>query len=185
MPISLPTSYDYEDTLGMGDLGLSNPSSPETPIDFYIEMQERHYDDLLEYELEQEELRRQRREEERREERAMRRHSRLRRQHQNNQVVNEQHADSPIIMCHCGYAAAEDVISIGFNIGRRYFRCRVYPTGCTFWQWIDQQFPSRAAEYANEIQHQLTTLQNHVIGFRTDVSRLNDQLQGLNIRRQN
>ena len=86
MLISLPTSYDYEDTRGMGDLRLSNPSSPETPIDFYIEMQERHYDDLLEYELEQEELRRQWREEERREERAMRRQSRaaLRRQHQNN-----------------------------------------------------------------------------------------------------
>ena len=47
MPISLPTSYDYEDTLGMGDLRLPNPSSPETPIDFYIEMQERHYDDFL------------------------------------------------------------------------------------------------------------------------------------------
>ena len=100
-------------------------------------------------------------------------------------MLNEQQADSPIIMCDCGYAAVEDVISIGFNIGRRYFRCRVYPIRCTFWQWIDQQFPSRAAEYANEIQLILTMLQNHVIGFRTDVSRLNDQLQGLNIRRQN
>ena len=88
-------------------------------------------------------------------------------------------------MCDCGYASLEDVISIGVNIGRRYFRCRVYPTGCTFWEWIDNQFPCRAAEYANGIQHQLTTLQDRVIGFRTDISRLNDQLQALNIRRQN
>ena len=140
MLISLPTSYDYEDTLGMGDLRPSNPSSPETPIDFCIEMQERHYNDLLEYELEQEELCRQWREEERHEERVTRWHSRaaLHRRHQNNQVVNEQKADSPIIMCDCGYAAIEDFISIGVNNGCRYFRCRVYSIGCTFWQWIDQ-----------------------------------------------
>lgn len=186
MPISLPTSYDYEGP--MDHPQPSNPSSPDFPIDFYIEMQERHYEDLREYELEQAELERQNREQRRREERLHRRQSRaaLRHRHQNNQVENEQQVDSPIIIiCECGYAAVEDVISIGVNIGRRYFRCHVYPTGCTFWQWIDDPFPSRAADYANELQHQLTTLQTRLVGFQNEISRLNDQFQGLNIRRQN
>lgn len=183
MPISLPTSYDYEGP--MDHPQPSNPSSPETPIDFYIELQERHYEDLRE--LEQEELQRQIREQRRHEERIHRRQNRaaLRRRHQNNQVENEQQVDSPIMICECGYAAVEDVISIGVNIGRRYFRCHVYPTACTFWQWIDHPFPSRAADYANELQHQLTTLQNRFVGFRNEISRLNDQLHGLNIGRQN
>ena len=174
MPISYPSSYNYTDLIS----GPSNPnpSASREPTEWYIEMEERHNDEVRQLELEagmhEMEISNQ-------QDNPARQHDR-----RANLViprvratVEEGEVQSANIVCFCGFEALQLVVRHGKDVGRRYYTCPVRNNGCEFGQWIDDRFPRRAITYALELEEEIRKLRNQV----NDLSNSNYRLQrGLN-----
>lgn len=74
----------------------------------------------------------------------------------------EQEVDSRPVCCYCGYAVQVVVRVTGNDIGRRIQQCPLFPSGCTYAEWIDEPFPPRAITYANDQEQAIRRLENEM-----------------------
>ena len=58
------------------------------------------------------------------------------------QSPNEQEVNSYPVCCHCGYAVEVVVRADGDDIGRRIQLCSLWPNGCNYFEWR-RAFPSK------------------------------------------
>jgi len=167
--VSYPSSYSYEGPLNHES--PPNPSFPDWPMEWYIEMEERHYEELREHEREERErvLREEQEGRMREEQERQLRNRRNRQEHRQrstHQILVEQEVESGPRLCVCGLSVRYGVVRSGNDIGRRHYRCQNFPNGCA-WEWIDDPFPRRAVEYATELEQELNVLRNRIssLGF--------------------
>ena len=162
MPISWPSSSSDDATSCQ-----RRESTPETSINWYIEQEQRHYEDVRTHQLELDQLRLAEFEQP-----TLVPNQPLNVQEHDEQPQQEweQEIDSTPICCICGWPAATAVVRNGNDVGRRYLRCQMFPNGCNFSDWIDDPLPPRAVEYALELESEIRILQNQLRELRMEPS---------------
>ena len=168
MPISYPSSYEYDDIIQGPE--NPNPSPPRTPTTWYIKMEERHYEDMrqreLEIGLEQLQVNQSQQRPTHDQQPNYQSPTEVEPYIPQPQNANEdEEVQSPNIRCLCAMEAHLVVVRQGDDVGRRYFRCPLYPGGCSFGQWVDSRFCSRAIAYALELEEENRWLRNQLHAY--------------------
>ena len=166
MPISLPSSYEYDDIIQGPE--NPNPSPPRTPTTWYIEMEERHYEDMRQREIEMgiEQL-----QVNQSQQRSTQYQHPPHQYPANGEPVEHQRStedeevQSSNVRCLCAMEAHLVVVRHGNDVGRRYFRCPLYTRGCDFGEWIDDRFCARAVAYALELEEENRMLRNQLNAY--------------------